>query len=310
MIALGLDIGGTKIEAQSFAKDWSLIDRRRVATPADYSDFIQAVCWQVDQMGGGGDSTLPIGISIAGFSNPVTGEFVAANLPASRKPLLADIESSLGRRVKLINDARAFTQSEAVFGVAKTERIVAGIILGTGVGGGVVIDRQIHSGPYSVAGEFGHTSVPGNILVESGLPLLQCGCGRLGCIETLASGPGLSRICAALTGQELTPEEIAAKRRTSAPIKEAWHVWCQLLAELMLSISLCVEPEVFVLGGGVSKIPGIADDLFEALASRHVVEGAKIAVRLAEGGDASGARGAAYAAWHAQDWGAEAGSCR
>lgn len=301
MIALGLDIGGTKIEAQTFDKDWSLIERRRVETPAHYPDFLEVVCRQVQCMAGTSHATTPIGISIAGFSNPATGVFLAANLPATNKPLLADLETALGRPVTLINDARAFTQSEAVFGAAREERIVAGVILGTGVGGGVVIDKQIHSGQQAIAGEFGHTAVPGNILAQKGLPLLPCGCGRLGCIETLASGPGLSRICTAMTGQRLTPEEIAAQRQTAPEIKEVWQTWCLLVAECLFSISLCVEPDVFVLGGGVSKIPGIADDLSEALAQVHIVKGTRIAIRLAEGGDASGARGAAYAARRAME---------
>lgn len=303
MIAVGLDIGGTKIEAQAFAEDWSLTDRLRVETPATYPEFLDAICQQVHRISGAAEASCPVGISIAGLSNPATGLFLAANLPASQKPLHADLEAALGRSVTLINDARAFTQSEAVFGAAERERIVAGVILGTGVGGGLVIDNQLHSGLHAMAGEFGHMAAPSNVLVQMGLPLLPCGCGRIGCIETLASGPGLSRISAAMTGQSRSPEDIALQRHGSAEVKEVWQAWCLLVAELLVGISLCVEPEVFILGGGLSKIPGLVDDLSEALARRHIVTGTSLAIRLAEGGDALGARGAAYAAWRAVEQG-------
>lgn len=301
MIALGVDIGGTKIEVQTFGPDWSVIGRRRIATPTDYPDFIAAISEQVHWCTGDRPISVPIGISSAGYSNPVTGEFLAANLPASGKPFLADVTSALGRKVALVNDARAFAQSEAVFGAGKTDRIVAGVILGTGVGGGIVVDRELHHGRHDVAGEFGHTAAPAHIVAQWGLPLVPCKCGRFGCIETLASGPGLARLCETLTGHRRNSVEIAELRRSSSEIADVWQAWCALVAELLQGISLCVEPDVFVLGGGLSKIAGVTEDLTAVLAASCLVPGTSPAIRLAEGGDASGARGAAYAAWRASD---------
>jgi predicted NBD/HSP70 family sugar kinase len=301
MIALGVDIGGTKIEVQTFGPDWSVISRRRIGTPRDYPAFLAAITEQVRWGMGDRATPVPLGISTAGYANPATGAFLAANLPASGKLFLADITSALGQDVVLVNDACAFTQSEAVFGAAKHERIVVGVILGTGVGGGIVIDGQLHRGAYAAAGEFGHTAASANTVMEWDLPLVRCRCGRLGCIETLASGPGLKRICQSITARNLEPEEIAAMRADSGDVARVWQAWCALVAELLLGISLCIEPDVFVLGGGLSKTPGIADDISEALEMAHFIRGGCPAIRLAEGGDASGARGAAYAAWRANE---------
>ena len=298
MIAVGLDIGGTKIEVQSFGADWSVIKKRRVATPQSYDAFIAAIVDQVDWVLEGKKHAIPIGISSAGYANPITGTFLAANIPASGKPFLEDAIKALDAPVTLINDARAFAQSEAVFGAAKNERVVAGVILGTGVGGGIVIEKQLHLGRHAVGGEFGHCSAPANVVSQHNLPMVQCRCGRLGCIETLVAGPGLERLCHAMTGRSLKPVEISERRGSEQDIAEVWRVWCALAAELLLSISLSVEPDVFVLGGGLSQIPGVSDDLSTALEKAHFTPHAGAQIRLAEGGDASGARGAAYAAWH------------
>lgn len=301
MIVVGIDIGGTKIEVQSFDADWSIMRKRRVATPQNYDSFIAAIVDQVRWAMDGTSSPVPIGISSAGYSNPTTGTFLAANLPASGKPFLNDATTALGKAVTLINDARAFTQSEAVFGAAVNDRVVAGVILGTGVGGGIVIEKQLRQGSHAVGGEIGHSAAPANIVSAFGLPMVQCRCGRLGCIETLASGPGLERLCHAMTGRLLKPAGIAERRYTEDDVAGVWRVWCALVSELLLSISLCIEPDVFVLGGGLSQIPGISDDLSNALTAAHFASGAGAKIRLAEGGDASGARGAAYAAWRGNE---------
>lgn len=297
--AIGLDIGGTKIEVQAFAPDWSVRGRQRVPTPRDYPGLLAAIADLVAGADPGRDPDLPIGICSAGVSDPVSGRFVAANLPASGHGFHADLERALGADVMLVNDARAFALSEAVFGAARHARVVAGVILGTGIGGGIVIDKRLHGGARDLAGEFGHGAAPAHIVAAHGLPLVPCRCGRTGCIETLASGPGLSRLCAAMTGTRVEPARIAALRASSPDIAAVWRVWCALVAELLLHITLCAEPEVFVLGGGLSRIPGICEDLSAALENAHFLRGAAPAIVLAEGGDASGARGAAYAATRA-----------
>lgn len=300
MIALGVDIGGTKIEVQSFGPEWTVLSRLRIQTPQEYAGFIRAIAELVRVTLNGYGGIVPIGISSAGFNNLTTSAFIAANLPASGKPFLTDITEAVGQTVTLVNDARAFTQSEAVFGAAKDERTVVGVILGTGVGGGIVVDGHLRQGKHAIAGEFGHMPTPAHVVGKLDLPIVRCRCGRIGCIETLVSGPGLVRLCYALTGRKLDPAEIGELRQADESIAKVWRVWRSLVAETLYSVTLSVEPDVFVLGGGLSKITGIAEDLSDSLSSACFLPGVCAEVRLAQGGDASGARGAAFAAWQAQ----------
>jgi predicted NBD/HSP70 family sugar kinase len=299
MIAGGIDLGGTKIEAQIFNADWSLALRRRVETPKDYKALVAAMADQIawiDSLCG----TVPIGIAAAGLVNPATGLALTANLSATGRPFPADIAAAAGRAVTYINDCRALTLSEAVFGAARGSSPAIGLIIGTGIGGGVAVDGRLLAGQAALGGEFGHFALAAGPVVAHGLPVLRCGCGRIGCTETLISGPGLSRIVRHKTGRDLTPAEIAARRKSEPDIAECWNIWRDLLAEMLLTLCLTIDPACIVLGGGLSNIEGVIDDLSVAL-GRAQLAGFRIpALRLAEGGDASGARGAAFAALQAR----------
>jgi predicted NBD/HSP70 family sugar kinase len=299
MIAGGIDLGGTKIEAQIFNADWSLALRRRVETPKDYKALVAAMADQIawiDSLSG----AVPIGIAAAGLVNPATGLALTANLSATGRPFPADIAAAAGRAVTYINDCRALTLSEAVFGAARGSSPAIGLIIGTGIGGGVAVDGRLLAGQAALGGEFGHFALAAGPVVAHGLPVLRCGCGRIGCTETLISGPGLSRIVRHKTGRDLTPAEIAARRKSEPDIAECWNIWRDLLAEMLLTLCLTIDPACIVLGGGLSNIEGVIDDLFAAL-GRVQLAGFRIpALRLAEGGDASGARGAAFAALQAR----------
>ncbi len=296
MIAAGIDLGGTKIEAQVFAPDWTLADRRRIDTPRDYAALVAAMADQIAWAEGIAGRALPVGVAAAGLVNPLTQLAYTANLPATGHPFPADIAAAAGRPVTYVNDCRALTLSEAVFGVARGMTPVAGLILGTGVGGGVAVDGRLIPGPAAVGGEFGHTPAPAHLVVAHGLPVVRCGCGRMGCAETYIAGPGLSRIAQHVMGRALTPPEVAALRATDPQAAQVWEIWCALVAELLMTLTFTVDPQAIVLGGGLSKISGVADDLTRALRAAQLPGFAIPQILLAEGGDSSGARGAAYAA--------------
>lgn len=296
MIAAGIDLGGTKIEAQVFASDWTCIDRRRIPTPADYPALVAAMADQIAWTEARAGARLPVGIAAAGLVAPHSGLAFTANLPATGHPFPADIEAAAGRPVTYVNDCRALTLSEAVFGAARGLSPVAGLILGTGIGGGVAIEGRLVPGPAMVGGEFGHFAAPAHLVAAHGLPVLRCGCGRMACTETYVAGPGLTRLCLHLTGRALTPPQIAAAKAQDPDLARVWSLWLAFAAELMITLTFVIDPAAIVLGGGLSRIPGIADDLTSALAAAQLPGFAIPRILLAEAGDASGARGAAHAA--------------
>lgn len=298
MTAIGIDLGGTKIEAQVFDDAWSVVARRRVATPQTYAALVAALAaligWAEDQAGG----KVPVGIGAAGLINPTTGLALTSNLAATGQPLPADIAHVAGRPVTYLNDCRALALSEAVFGQGQGLRTVIALILGTGVGGGIAVNGAILEGPTMTGGEFGHTSAPAHVVAAYNLPIWLCGCGRRGCIETYIAGPGVVRLAKHMTGQDVTPPDIVARRR--GDMEPVWQVWCDLVADLLHGLTLTVDPDLIVLGGGLSRIEGLADDLRKAARCAQIGDFGVAPLVLAQGGDTSGARGAAYAAWRAQ----------
>lgn len=304
MIAAGIDLGGTKIEVQLFAADWSVAGKRRVETPRDYPALVGAIADLVRWARAQGGAELPVGISAAGLVNPATGLALTANLVATGKPFPADIATALGAPVPFVNDCRALTLSEAQFGAARGAARVVGIILGTGIGGGFARDGRLDLGLAALGGEFGHIAAPAALLARHGLPVIGCGCGREGCYERYISGPGMTRIGEILTGRSLTPAEIGARRHDDPEVAKIWTVWTEILAELLVTLSLTLDPEVVVLGGGVAQIPGLVEDLDAAFARALFADYARPRLAVAEGGDASGARGAAFAALQEAGYGA------
>ena len=199
-ISSGIDLGGTKIEAQVFAADWSLQARNRWPTPKDYPALVQAMAEAIRWCETHGP--VPIGISAAGLINPATGLALTSNLSATGKPFPADIARAANRKIAWINDCRALTLSEATLGAAKGADPAVGLILGTGVAGGVVTGGHLLPSPAQTGGEFGHFPLAAAPIAAHNLPILTCGCGREGCVETYLSAPGLSRVAAHLTGTQ------------------------------------------------------------------------------------------------------------
>ena len=292
MIAAGIDLGGTKIEAQVFDANWHLVARNRWPTPKDYGALVAAMVTAIDWCDGHRPG-LPIGVSAAGLINPATGLALTANLSATGKPFPADIAAAAGRSIAWINDCRALTLSEAMLGAAKGADPAVGLIRGTGLAGGVVSGGRLMPSPAAIGGEFGHFAMAAGPILTHGLPIFACGCGRVGCTETYLSAPGLARIAEHLTGQAHSPETIVAGRDANPAFAKAWEIWLDLATEFLITLCMTLDPEVLVLGGGLSRAPGLADDLAGRL-QRATLTGFPIpTIRLAEGGDASGARGAA-----------------
>lgn len=291
MIAAGIDLGGTKIEAQVFAPDWTLLARNRWPTPKAYPALVSAMADAIRWVETHGQA--PIGISAAGLINPATGLALTSNLSATGKPFPADIARAAGRPIAWINDCRALTLSEATLGAAKHADPAVGLILGTGVAGGVVTGGHLLPSPAATGGEFGHFPLAAAPIVTHTLPILTCGCGRQGCVETYLSAPGLARIAAHLTGAQHPPETIVADRSTTPAFAKAWDIWLDLAAEFLVTLCFTLDPEVIVIGGGLSRAPGLTDDLTRRLTQATLKSFPIPAIRLAEGGDASGARGAA-----------------
>ena len=297
MNAIGIDLGGTKMEAQVFDDAWSVAVRRRRDTPKDYADLVTELAdlirWADAQTSG----TVPIGIGAAGLVNPKTGLALTANLVATGQLFPADIACTIGRPVTYMNDCRALALSEAIFGQGKGRRTVMALILGTGVGGGIAVDGAILQGPTHTGGEFGHTSAPAHLVAKHDLPIWRCGCGRMGCIETYIAGPGLVRLAKHILGTDLTTVEIAARRNIdTGPV---WQVWCDFSADLLHSLTLTADPDLIVLGGGLTHIDRLVEDLSAAARRAQIGDFAVPEIVLAQGGETSGARGAAYAAWQA-----------
>ena len=281
-LRIGVDLGGTKIEAIALegARE---VARKRVSTPrGDYEATVAAVASLVAELGEGS-----VGIGIPGALSRVTGLVKNANSTwLIGRALKQDLEKALQREVRLENDANCFALSEATDGAGQGAEVVFGVILGTGVGGGIVVRGRVLRGPNAIAGEWGHNPLP--LPDPEDLPLPACYCGRAGCIETYLSGPGLAADHLRLSGESLSPEEIVSRQGESLRRYEA------RLARALAGVINVLDPDVIVLGGGMSN----AARLYTAvprLWPQHVFSD-HVATRLVRNahGDSSGVRGAAW----------------
>lgn len=279
---IGIDLGGTKIEAIALDGAREVL-RRRVATPrGDYEATISTVSSLVREIGAG-----TVGVGIPGALSRVSGLVKNANSTwLIGRPLKQDLEHAIGREVRLENDANCFALSEAKDGAGAGAEVVFGVILGTGVGGGIVVRGRVLTGPNAIAGEWGHNPLPAP--GPEDLPLPACYCGRSGCIETYLSGPGLAADHLKLTDERLNAEEIAARPG------EALGRYEERLARALASVINVLDPDVIVLGGGMSNVERLYTEV-PRLWSKHVFSD-HVATRLARNahGDSSGVRGAAW----------------
>ncbi len=291
MLRIGIDLGGTKTEAIAMAPDGRILARNRQQTERSYADSLN----QLHAMVGALESELGerahIGIGHPGSISPATGLMRNANSTwLNDRAFGRDIEAKLQRPVRLANDADCFALSEARDGAGKDGRIVFGVILGTGVGGGLVIDGQLLSGAQGIAGEWGHNPMPWMSPAEHPGP--RCWCGKRGCIERFLSGPGFADYFEASYGDPLSAQEIATLDSDAG--RRARNVYAGWLARALASVINLIDADIIVLGGGVSNMPGLAaaaeEKLGEYVFSDHIAT--RIHTHLH--GDASGVRGAAW----------------
>ena len=289
---LGIDLGGTKIEGILIDADGTIVRRERLPTPQDdYGRIIDTIDDVILKLSR--DPGLPVGIGTPGSVSRVSPLMRNANSTClNGKPLHADLEQHLGRPVRLANDADCFTLSEASDGAASSGSVVFGVILGTGVGGGITIDGKLVSGVNGITGEWGHNPMPNLPTVALRRP---CFCGRSDCIETWLSGPGLAATYHLQTTDNVTAEMIAGRCEAGDPSAiKVMASYCEQLAAAMSVVLNILDPDTVVLGGGVSNIAMLYREL--PLRLPRYVFSDHVATRIvrASHGDSSGVRGAAW----------------
>ena len=289
---IGIDVGGTKIEAIGLASDGTIRARRRIDAPrGDYDRTVKTLVDLVEAIELDTGERGSVGLGIPGTISPATGWIKNANSTwLNGQPLDRDLSRALNRPVRLANDANCFALSEATDGAAAGAGVVFGVIIGTGCGGGVVVHGRLLTGANAVAGEWGHNGLPWPDATE--WPGPPCYCGRQGCIETFLSGRGMQ---AAYGDSSLTPREIAeSAAKGDARAGAALERYATRLAKGLASVINVLDPDVVVLGGGLSNI----DALYERVPQlwRDWVFSDRVDTRLvrARHGDSSGVRGAAW----------------
>ena len=292
---IGVDLGGTKIEALALDPGGSPLLRRRVPTPQDdYPGTLEAVVELVLSLETDLGRRGSLGIGVPGAISPASGLIKNANSTwLIGRPFDRDLARALNRPVRLANDANCFTLSEAVDGAAAGAQVVFGVILGTGVGGGIAVAKRPLGGRNAIAGEWGHNPLPWPRDDERPGP--ECYCGQRGCIETFLSGPGLARDYAAAAGETLSAEAIAAlagqgEDRALAALGR----YEDRLARGLAHVINILDPDVVVLGGGLSNIGRLAGRMPELLGAYVFSDRVDTAVVSAHHGDSGGVRGAAW----------------
>jgi fructokinase len=302
-VRIGVDLGGTKIEGIALGPDGAERFRRRVDTPrGDYDQTVAAIVDLVRAIEDATGQRGTVGIGMPGIISPATGLVKNANSTwLIGHPLQDDLRRALGREVRLANDANCFALSEASDGAAAGADVVFGVILGTGTGGGVVAGGRVLVGPNAIAGEWGHNALPWPDAGE--WPGPPCYCGRRGCIETFLSGSGLQLALASGSGLEVPPAAVpgltarqiaAAAREGNAAAAAAIETYCRRLAKSLATVINLLDPNVIVLGGGLSNIDSLytrvpqiwTDWVFSDRVDTRLVRAAH--------GDSSGVRGAAW----------------
>jgi fructokinase len=294
-LRVGIDLGGTKIAGAVLGADGRCLAEHRIPAPRhDYDATIRAIGQLLRTLEASAGSGGSIGIGIPGSVAPGSGLVQNANSTwLNGKPFQRDLEEHLGRPVRLANDANCFALSEAVDGAGAGARGVFGVILGTGCGGGLVRDKTLIDGPRGIGGEWGHNPLPWASAGEHPGP--TCWCGRVGCIETWVSGPGLEADHARTTGERIAGEEIAARASGGdAGARATLDRHADRLARGLAHVINIFDPDVIVLGGGLSKLAHLYE-VVPRLAATHVfAEPANVVVKPPVWGDAGGVRGAAW----------------
>lgn len=292
----GVDIGGTKTEIVAFDKEMQVCWRKRVATPVqDYELFLSTFTSLIDTADWATGTQGKIGIGMPGLMDRHTGKLLSSNVPClTGRQVMNDLALRLNRSVELDNDCCCFALSEAHTQQARQFSRIFGAIIGTGMGGGLVIDGQLYRGRNRMASEFGHLPLPATFMRRYHLPELKCGCGLQGCLERYQSGPGLLWLHKHFSGEQLKMETLLERyRHGNASAVTTVEAWIDMLGCTLAQLQLILDVDAFVLGGGVSNIEEIYTLLPQAM-SRYLFPGLEPArVFPAIHGASSGVRGAA-----------------
>lgn len=290
---VGIDFGGTKIEAAALDDQGRFLARIRQPNPGSYDEALATVARLIAQVEAEAGPARSIGLAIPGSPSPRTGLIRNANsVYLNGRPFQQDLEAYLQRPVRLANDADCLALSEATDGAGAGHGSVFGVILGTGCGGGLVIDGQLVEGAHGVAAEIGHISLPWPSAEEAGAT--DCWCGLKGCLETWVSGSGFQRDHAVTTGRDWKAQAIIeAARAGDAAAAGALDLYVHRLGRALAMVVNLVDPQVFVLGGGMSNVAELYERL-PAVVQAHVFSDHWQGLILpARWGDSSGVRGAA-----------------
>jgi fructokinase len=289
---IGIDLGGTKTEIAALGRDGSLIERRRVPTPPGYHDSVAGMAAMVRDIERKLGAHGSVGIGIPGVISPATGLVKNANTIAlNGHPFDRDISALLEREVRVENDANCFALSEAADGAGTGQRVVFGVILGTGCGGGIVVDGKVIRGRHHIAGEWGHTPLPWPQPHE--LPGHMCWCGHRNCLETYISGTGLAMDCDGPDARDAhsIPARAAAGEQKAI---DALARHADRVARGLAIIANILDPDIVVLGGGLSNMQHLYDEVPKRMAPYVFSDFVTTPVVKNRHGDSSGVRGAAW----------------
>ena len=294
VIRIGVDFGGTKIEAAALAPDGTIAARLRIATPPDYDSALEAISALVARVEAQAGGRGTVGVGLPGSPSPRDGRIRNANTTwLNGRPFGEDLSRTLDRPVRLANDANCFALSEALDGAAEGAGSVFGAILGTGCGGGVVIGGRLVEGANGIAGEWGHTPLPWARADEHPGP--ACWCGRRGCLETWISGTAFEADFERVEGRALpAPAIVAEAGAGGAGALAALDRYADRLARGLAVIADIVDPDVIVLGGGMSNVEALYPGLAERIAAHAFSDVYATRVVRARHGDSSGVKGAAW----------------
>ncbi len=292
---IGVDVGGTKIEVAVIRADGSFAARQRISTPADnYTLTLDAIVTLINETEAAVGQSCSLGFGIPGTLSPATGRIKnAPNAPIDGHPFDKDLEQRLGRPVRMMNDANCFALSEAKDGAATGANVVFGVILGTGCGGGVVIDGSVLGGRNAIAGEWGHTQLPWMTPAEHPGP--PCKCGLTGCIETFLSGTGFAARHAEATGTMLDAVDIITRAESGDPTcRDSLSAYESRLARALAHVINLLDPDIIVLGGGMSNARSLYDTVPHLWSEWVFSDRVDTILRPPKHGDSSGVRGAAW----------------
>jgi len=292
---IGFDIGGTKIEVCVIDHTGELHFKKRIKTPHDYESFVSKVIELISLAEAHVDKPCSVGIGLPGSISPATGLIKNANcLFLNGKDLQGDLQSRTNKKIEIANDANCFALSEAVDGAGESGTVVFGAILGTGCGGGLVLNKKVWVGPNAISGEWGHNPLPGYNQGTDG-PSRPCYCGRTNCIEQFISGTGFEKSYQIKTGEKLSASEIIKLMRNNDRLaKKSFIELTDQMARSFAAIINIFDPDYIVLGGGLSNVDELYSVLPESTKKYLFTDVATLKFRKAEYGDSSGIRGAAW----------------